>query len=216
MRCARGIQGIIGNRQSTVAHNTKSSILAMVMLSPQFRRLSLSLSYPQRRKFSTSYSKTSVIFGANTDVGKTVVTAGLIRASGHDANYIKPLQCGGSDEGFIRKHAPNTSSTATLYEWATPASPHYAARLENRPVSDLEVLTSLQQHLESLDGSLNWIETAGGVLSPSSSSPQNKQPHHALDKQLSWGWVTQADLYRPLIGSSSVVLIGDGRLGGIR
>jgi hypothetical protein len=186
-----------------------------IMLPHLFRRFPSSSSSSQRLKLSTS-SRTNVIFGANTDVGKTVVTAGLIRASGDGTNYIKPLQCGGSDQRFIEKHAPNTSSTTTLYEWVTPASPHYAARFENKPVSDVQVLTSLQQYLGSLDGNLNWIETAGGVLSPSSSSPENRQPHHARDKELSWGWVTQADLYRPLIGSTSVVLIGDGRLGGIR
>lgn len=185
------------------------------MLPHLFRRLPSSSSSSQRLKLSTS-SRTHIIFGANTDVGKTVVTAGLIRASGDGTNYIKPLQCGGSDQRFIEKHAPDASSTTTLYEWVTPASPHYAARFENKPVSDVQVLTSLQQYMASLDGNLNWIETAGGVLSPSSSSPENRQPHHARDKELSWGWVTQADLYRPLIGSTSVVLIGDGRLGGIR
>lgn len=159
--------------------------------------------------------QTHVIFGANTDVGKSVVSAGLIRASGEGTNYIKPLQCGGSDQRFVEKHASNVASARTLFEWETPASPHFAARIENKPVSDEEVIKSLTDYLEKLDGSLTWIETAGGVMSPSSSSPDNNQPHHAKDTELSWGWVPQADLYRPLIESSSAVLVGDGRLGGI-
>ena len=37
------------------------------------------------RKLSTSsIRQTHIIFGANTDVGKTVISAGLIRASGHE------------------------------------------------------------------------------------------------------------------------------------
>ena len=165
---------------------------------------------------TSSIRQTHIIFGANTDVGKTVISAGLIRASGIETNYIKPLQCGGSDQRFIEKHASHVASTTTLFEWDTPASPHYASRIENKPVSDQQVLSALGNCLENLSGRFNWIETAGGVLSPSSSSPDNNQAYHAKEKKSSWGWVTQADLYKPLIGMSSVVLIGDGRLGGIR
>ncbi|KAL3912208.1 MAG: hypothetical protein SGARI_001278, partial [Bacillariaceae sp.] len=62
--------------------------------------------------------------------------------------------------------------------------------------------------------SSTWIETAGGVLSPSSSSPRNSMPSHAMDAS-GWGWLTQGDLFRPLRNEASVVLVGDGRLGGI-
>lgn len=67
------------------------------------------------------------------------------------------------------------------------------------------------------------VETAGGVLSPASASPDNSLTTHAKGVQsdddddgsdpLSWGWSTQADLYQPL--GLPVVLVGDGRLGGI-
>lgn len=52
------------------------------------------------------------------------------------------------------------------------------------------------------------IETAGGALSPSSSSPSNTS---AIGSH--WGWSTQADLYSPL--KIPVVFVGDGKLGGI-
>mmetsp|Transcript_30737 Transcript_30737/g.73774 ORF Transcript_30737/g.73774 Transcript_30737/m.73774 type:complete len:289 (-) Transcript_30737:99-965(-) len=162
-----------------------------------------------------SSGQTNLIFGANTDVGKTVITAGLIRASGKTAHYVKPLQCGGSDQRFVKNHATNVTSATTLFEWETPASPHYAARVENLPISDQQVVTSLKDCLESLEGQMTWVETAGGVMSPSSSSPDNNGPHHARDKELSWGWVPQADLYLPFSDSTSAVLVGDGRLGGI-
>jgi dethiobiotin synthetase len=156
------------------------------------------------------------------------LTAGLLRAasqappaSSHDApfetHYIKPLQCGGSDESFILRNAPDVTSTKTLFRWETPASPHVAARMENLPVSDEQVLDALNSHLQPLCTKENasiWIESAGGVLSPSSSSPTNNSPHHAKDTT-GWGWVTQGDLYKSLGGMLSVVLVGDGRLGGI-
>jgi dethiobiotin synthetase/adenosylmethionine--8-amino-7-oxononanoate aminotransferase len=185
---------------------------------------------------------THFVFGANTDIGKTVLTAALIRAAGAEradntsgaifntnaaTHYIKPLQCGGSDESFVRKHAPNhLSSATTLFEWDTPASPHFAARVEDKPVGDEEVLEALGVKLGELESvstlesssssnSSIWIETAGGVLSPSSSSPKNNASHHSTSGVGGWGWVTQADLYTAFRDQASVVLIGDGRLGGI-
>lgn len=183
---------------------------------------------------------TFLIFGSNTDIGKTVITAALVRAAAADSfadprgasglggsdshggsktHYIKPLQCGGSDETFIRRHVPpgSLSSSATLFRWETPASPHAASRMEDSPVSDAQVLAALMGHIGALapsDRSSIWIETAGGVLSPSSSSPQNRERYHATNRA-GWGWVPQADLYRPLQERSAVILIGDGRLGGI-
>ncbi|CAJ1920833.1 unnamed protein product [Cylindrotheca closterium] len=168
-----------------------------------------------RQKRYASGNQTNIIFGANTDVGKTVITAGLIRASGNTSHYVKPLQCGGSDQRFVEKYATNVTSATTLFEWETPASPHYAARVENKPISDEQVITSLKDCLDSLNSPMTWVETAGGVMSPSSSSPDNNGPHHARDKELSWGWVPQADLYQTFSDSMSAVLIGDGRLGGI-
>jgi dethiobiotin synthetase/adenosylmethionine--8-amino-7-oxononanoate aminotransferase len=179
------------------------------------------------RQFSSSThripSPIHFIFGANTDIGKTVISAGLVRASKNTVtHYIKPLQCGGSDQRFIDRHAPNVSSTTTLFDWETPASPHVASRVEDKPVSDEQVLGALNACLdEKLTNSSPtntnttiWIETAGGVLSPSSSSPDNRLSYHACDDK-EWGWVTQGDLYQPLMEKGSVILVGDGRLGGI-
>eukprot|EP00562_Extubocellulus_spinifer_P032463 CAMPEP_0178731820 /NCGR_PEP_ID=MMETSP0699-20121125/30238_1 /TAXON_ID=265572 /ORGANISM="Extubocellulus spinifer, Strain CCMP396" /LENGTH=363 /DNA_ID=CAMNT_0020383901 /DNA_START=654 /DNA_END=1744 /DNA_ORIENTATION=+ len=157
--------------------------------------------------------RTHLVFGANTDVGKTVVTAGLVRsrlaAAAATANspsssspqkhrdavhYIKPLQCGGSDEAWVRRHVelPVLSSSSsslssfqkgvsysarTLYRWEMAASPHLASRVERMPVSDDEVIATLSTALSSLvEDNANvgdvkpsiLVETAGGVLSPSS------------------------------------------------
>lgn len=164
-------------------------------------------------------------------------------------NYIKPLQCGGSDETFVYSHNTNNSEKVfnaegndgkpgyglikghTLFTWQTPASPHLASRLENYPVSDDEVLSSLRKCLDQIvidaeEGkkkSTTIIETAGGVLSPSSSSPLNHQTNHSLSSSGSrsgtpnstpnWKWSTQADLYSSL--QLPVVFVGDPKLGGI-
>lgn len=235
--------------------------------------------------------RTHLVFGANTDVGKTVVTAGLFRArllkaasgagrfrksqgamagerpidvdaslrsadktapasaASAATHYIKPLQCGGSDEGWVRRHVeipsgganetsftPPPYSAATLYRWEMAASPHLASRVEKAPVSDEKIIKSLIDALTTMeDESIEskdemtaqpsiLVETAGGVLSPSSASPDNSLTTHARgvpssddggggSDPLSWGWSTQADLYQPL--GLPVVLVGDGRLGGI-
>lgn len=161
--------------------------------------------------------RTHIIFGCNTDVGKTICSAGLVRSSG-GSHYIKPLQCGGSDQNFIERHLDSLKDDVelkTLFRWNTPASPHTASILEDQPKSDEEVLSAVQAALmdSRTATSTVWLETAGGVLSPSSASPKNMTPRHASTN--SWGWTTQADLYQSLIEISSVVLVGDGKLGGI-
>jgi dethiobiotin synthetase/adenosylmethionine--8-amino-7-oxononanoate aminotransferase len=145
-------------------------------------------------------------------------------------NYIKPLQCGGSDESFVMDQRFESGiervdvACRTLFSWKTPASPHLASRLEGMPVCDAEVLASLRSSLKFIekgnDGStttkegastVTIIESAGGALSPSSSSPLNDRSGVLGDGR--WGWSTQADLYKSL--HVPVVFVGDGKLGGI-
>ena len=240
--------------------------------SPSFQTLSLSRRRPRRfsslfslstrATFSTSSTlsdapplqsnhRINLIFGANTDVGKTIVSAGLARAAVADAHsqkcfYLKPLQSGGADNDFVTRHVAsmlernflqdeninnNKLESEVLFSWDTPTSPHLASRLEQKPVSDKQVLTTINHKLHSqsafvskinmgqksviaASGAVTLIETAGGVLSPSSSSPENVLPQHSQNDNL-WGWRPQADLYQPLLGIAPVVLVGDGRLGGI-
>ena len=189
-----------------------------------------------------------LVFGANTDVGKSVVSAGLVRAAATasgvasmssrrvtSVNYIKPLQCGGSDESFVLDQRDDDGlervACRTLFSWKSPVSPHLASRMEGLPVCDAEVLALLRSSLARIDdgggattstttttraaggegSSVTIIESAGGALSPSSSSPLNDRSDALGEGR--WGWSTQADLYKSL--DVPVVFVGDGKLGGI-
>lgn len=187
------------------------SILIIVMAS---RPLSSCYSSALRL---TRRQRRGLIFGANTDVGKTVVAAGLTRASAalnRSTSYIKPLQAGGSDEEFVRRYNSRLSYSRTLFKFEAPVSPHLASRWEASPVSDEQVLDALTHEIDNSESDVMWIETAGGVMSPGPSSPMNESHHHAKNDH-GWGWVPQCNLYQPFLGLVQVVLVGDGRLGGI-
>ena len=170
------------------------------------------------RKLINSQNRNHLIFGSNTDVGKTIMTAGLVNAcirrkkkismqNNHNkmrkVQYIKPLQCGGSDQSFVDSFVSKQSQkeflevqyvSHILHRWESFASPHLASIVEEHFVSNDEVLNSL---IETLNGKhenmLNmlesnryqtssygkeaittFIETAGGVLSPGPSSLSSK------------------------------------------
>ncbi|GAX27418.1 adenosylmethionine---8-amino-7-oxononanoate aminotransferase [Fistulifera solaris] len=195
---------------------------ALVYRASLFQKRLFSSVAPSSRWRITPKQRTNIIFGANTDVGKTVISAGLVQASSKQrpVHYIKPLQCGGSDQDFVERHVKHKSqlTAQTLFSWDTPASPHTACTLENKPVGDEQILSALtealQQQQQQYDHLTSYIETAGGALSPASASPENCTPRHALTEN-QWGWIPQADLYQELAGVAPVVLVGDGRLGGI-
>lgn len=167
------------------------------------------------------------VYGSNTDIGKTLVSAGIVQsavrnrsaaASGGRVAYIKPLQTGTDDaqpEGFqgdaafvqryalknVHGDAVNVLDASTLFSWKTPVSPHLAATLEGHTITDDALVALLTAKLQAINAdtkdpySLVLVETAGGVCSPSASMR------------------FQADVYRGL--RLPVVLIGDGKLGGI-
>ncbi|KAI0833714.1 onanonoxo-7-onima-8-eninoihtemlysoneda [Trametes gibbosa] len=156
------------------------------------------------------------VFGANTDVGKTVLTSALVRASaaaGHPVHYLKPVSTGpmsdADDErvlSLVGKHKRRVQSKC-LFRFDDPVSPHLAARRANEnsvveravPTDDAFVNAVASHIRESATQARApthmYVETAGGVHSPTLSG------------------TTQLDAYRPLF--LPTVLIGDSRLGGI-
>ncbi|KAK0737346.1 pyridoxal phosphate-dependent transferase, partial [Apiosordaria backusii] len=146
------------------------------------------------------------IWGANTEVGKTVFSTILCGVTtkyrpDEKTTFLKPVSTGPlqeADDRHIPRFLPGVHSE-TLYQFDLPVSPHLAAHVsqKNTP-SDREILSRISEfasyHASPSPGWL-FIETAGGVHSPGPSG------------------TTQADLYRPL--RLPAVLIGDAKLGGI-
>lgn len=102
-----------------------------------------------------------VIGGIHTGIGKTLCSAILCENLGYD--YWKPVQAGieRTDSDFIKTHVSNPKCEIhpEVYLLKTPASPHYAAELE-----DVEIKRDAIQ-LPDTSNSL-VIETAGGLMSP--------------------------------------------------
>lgn len=75
------------------------------------------------------------IFGANTDVGKTIFTTLLCRAAAHQyphekVSFVKPVSTGAADEAdeqHISKFASGVNFN-TLVQYDSPVSPHLAAQ----------------------------------------------------------------------------------------
>lgn len=160
---------------------------------------------------------TVMVFGSSTGVGKTVISAGLCRASLREEQsgtcYIKPVQTGELDEFFIHLYAnpqgDKTLFARTLYHWLPAMSPHLASRRQHEqngpaPPSDADLLVRLQREMRAFieestkkqTSCFAVIETAGGVLSPSPTPT-----------------TLQADLYRSM--RLPIILVADAKLGGI-
>ncbi|KAJ6632138.1 onanonoxo-7-onima-8-eninoihtemlysoneda [Mycena sp. CBHHK59/15] len=154
------------------------------------------------------------IFGANTDVGKTILTTALVRASASLKNevfYLKPISTGPmqeADDEHIKRHCgpqKDRVHTDCLYRFHEPVSPHLAAQLAagaetKKIVTDNTFVNSIISHVRRCavrvkSSTHMYIETAGGVHSPALSG------------------ATQLETYRPLF--LPTVLVGDSRLGGI-
>jgi len=157
-----------------------------------------------------------MVFGSSTGVGKTVISAGLCRASLREEQsatcYIKPVQTGELDEFFIHLYAnpqgDKTLFARTLYHWLPAMSPHLASRQQEQqgppPPSDADLLLRLQREMRAFIEESSKkettcfavVETAGGVLSPSPTPT-----------------TLQADLYRSM--RLPIILVADAKLGGI-
>ncbi len=102
------------------------------------------------------------ITGTDTDIGKTVVSACLVRAL--NADYWKPIQSGlvdGRDRDFVSTLADLNDNRIhpSVYELQASLSPHEAARLENISLKMDELI------LPATDNTI-VVEGAGGVLVP--------------------------------------------------
>ncbi|EZP55576.1 MULTISPECIES: dethiobiotin synthase [Sphingomonas] len=106
-------------------------------------------------------TRTIVVTGTDTDIGKTVFAAGLAAALG--ATYWKPVQAGfdpaGDGDGDVVRRLGVTRVLPEAYRLATPCSPHRAAAIDGVTIDPARLA------LPSVDGTL-VVEGAGGVLVP--------------------------------------------------
>lgn len=118
------------------------------------------------------------IVGTDTDVGKTVVTAGImhvLRSNGYNATYFKAAMSGAFEVGHELipgdtelvcevSNLEEAYENTTPYVYRTPVSPHLAARLENNPI-DLDIVRGKYDYLKK---KYDYIiaEGSGGIVCP--------------------------------------------------
>jgi dethiobiotin synthetase len=120
------------------------------------------------------------VTSTGTDIGKTFVTAGLIRhfrATGRAADAIKPV-LSGFDPGAWQDSDPATLLAAlgrpivmdeveriSPWRFTAPLSPHMAARREGRAIAYQEVVDFCRRAMAGRRGVL-LIEGIGGIMVP--------------------------------------------------
>lgn len=123
-------------------------------------------------------SKGLFVTGTGTDVGKTYVTALLVKklcGSGVRAGYYKAAVSGNEkgpgglipgDGEYVREISQNGQSLASMvpyvYRWAV--SPHLAAKLEGNPVEPERVAAGYRRLSREYD--LITMEGSGGIVCP--------------------------------------------------
>jgi dethiobiotin synthetase len=118
------------------------------------------------------------ITGAGTDVGKTFVACGLIRAliaRGRKVRALKPIVSGfedaaaaGSDPGLLlaaqgRAVTPDEIAAVSPWRFKAPLSPDMAAARENRTI-DFAAVTAFSRAVAP--GETLLVEGVGGVMVP--------------------------------------------------
>ncbi len=119
------------------------------------------------------------VTSTGTDIGKTFVTAGLIRhlrAAGKPVAAIKPIVSGfdpyaaeNSDPGILlgalgRPVTPDEITRISPWRFTAPLSPDFAARHEGRSV-DFNAVVDFSQRAMSANQTL-FIEGVGGIMVP--------------------------------------------------
>lgn len=118
-----------------------------------------------------------VVLGTDTGVGKTVVSALLLRAArAHGrAAYWKPVQTGpDSDRETVRVLAEASAHECLPNAWHFPlaASPHEAAAAAGQTIEPRRVSEGLRGLLRTLSGTRVVVELAGGLFVPYRSEPE--------------------------------------------
>ncbi|KAJ3126914.1 hypothetical protein HK100_010014 [Physocladia obscura] len=176
-----------------------------------------------------------LMFGANTDVGKTLLSAALCRgAAAHFGSdkvaYLKPIQTGyptDSDSRFVAKFCPGIY-TSTLFTFQDAISPHLAAIRENRPISDESVLAAVETELANFSEKIS-TEVKSAIKNKESKFGQTPHDNNGFILIETAGGNKRQSVNSPAISSTlqstlykkypttnfPATLVGDTRLGGI-
>jgi dethiobiotin synthetase len=121
------------------------------------------------------------ITSTGTDIGKTFVTAGLIRAlrdAGKPVDALKPVVSGFdvatsalSDPGVLLEAlgepvTPEALLRVSPWQFAAPLSPDMAAAREERSIDFEELVALCQDAAAAAKGGMLFIEGVGGVMVP--------------------------------------------------
>jgi dethiobiotin synthetase len=117
------------------------------------------------------------VVGTDTGVGKTVVSALLLRAARARgrAAYWKPVQTGDeSDRAAVLALAEASEHEGLPNAWhfPLPASPHEAAAAAGRTIEPERIDEGLRGLLRTLTGTRIVVELAGGLLVPYRTEPE--------------------------------------------
>ncbi|HBG48305.1 MAG TPA: dethiobiotin synthase [Cyanobacteria bacterium UBA9971] len=133
------------------------------------------------------------ITGTDTDVGKTVVTAGLasaVRSSGYSVGVFKPVQTGSfkknnelisPDLEFV-KSVDDSILTYASYNFKEPAAPSLAADLEGIDIYIDKIVEDYKELEKKCDFVI--VEGAGGLLTPIKNSFSMRDLVKTLDLPL--------------------------------
>lgn len=124
--------------------------------------------------------KAFFVTSTGTDIGKTFVASGIIRAArkaGRQANAIKPIMSGynpshpeNSDAGKLliamdKRVTADSIAAISPWRYQAPVSPDLAAAMEGRTISVPQVLTFCEAAASSARDMM-LIEGVGGVMVP--------------------------------------------------
>jgi dethiobiotin synthetase len=121
------------------------------------------------------------VAGTGTDIGKTYVTAALLRGlitAGRVVDALKPIVSGfdeaapaGSDpavllEAMGRSVTPEALDRIAPWRYRAALAPNQAARLEGRTVDANAVIGFCRSRIAAAGEGLVFVESAGGIMSP--------------------------------------------------
>jgi dethiobiotin synthetase len=121
------------------------------------------------------------VAGAGTEIGKTFISAGLIRAlrqRGLKVGALKPAVSGfdeanaaDSDPGRLlaaldQPLTPNNLAQMSPWRFRAPLAAPMAAAAEGRSLLAYDLVELCRTRMEAFDGDVLIIESAGGLMSP--------------------------------------------------